>query len=763
MQITIADSQSAQSNLPLPAPASPDGSIEGRVTRIVYEANTGTMRVFSIEDDDGREHTVRQFAKEGHLPPLAIKDQVRVLGKFITNPRFGRQFDASDLVRRTATTAQGVAKVISGKSFKGIGAKLANRLVDQLGQDLPDILNRGDPGELIATIIGTKKARMLVDAWLADQAVHMTDATLAELGVGPMTRKKIRRDIPDIETVIYTDPYRLAREVEGIGFRTADQLAMRAGIFEPGSAKRLSVGIMHALETAAQDGHTGLSMEQLIDKSCEILTFTDRRRIADVIQSDMDRHELVVSSNNLIQNRWVAAREARLARYLFALSKAAVGDQATDAMARKIDEIAARYSLNAAQTEALRSAFRSRVIVITGGPGTGKTHTIKSICETVQLAAEPGRPAKIMLLAPTGKAADKMSEATGMDASTIHAALGVDPENGGFLHDESDPLDADLIVADEFSMVDTRLGDSFIRAVDPVRTRLVIVGDINQIPSVDAGRVLQDIIESGIFPVTRFTEIRRTGAGSAIALGAARINDGLLPDFGVPGKSDLVFIEEKEPEAIAGRIERMLTETLPSFTGLPPEKIQVLTPGKNSDVGTHSLNARLQDALNPGETLRYGHNGAPVQIANGRPARIGDRVICTRNRRDLDVPVFNGDVGTIVGIEEEGTSPFLIIDCGKKMLRLDGDYWGNIAHAWALTIHKYQGSECDVIVMPMTTSHYMLLKRNLFYTGVTRAKKLCIIIGTKRAIRIALETTDGTTRQTTLLARIKALIEMEKF
>lgn len=755
----------SQTNLPLPAPASPDGSIEGRVTRVVYEANTGTMRIFQLEDDDRRSHTIRQFAKGGALAPLAAKDQVRVLGKFVDNPRFGRQFDATDIVRRTATTAQGVAKVISGKAFKGIGPRLAGKLVDRLGQDLPDILNRGDPGELITDIIGAKKAKVLVDAWLQDQAVHMTDATLAELGVGPETRKKIRREIPDIETVIYTDPYRLARDVDGIGFRTADQLAMRAGIFEPASAQRLSVGVLHALEMAAQEGHTGLSREQLIDKACEALTFTDRRRIAEIIQNDIDRQDLVTSPNNLVQNRWVAHRESRLARYLYGLAKAAPPPDPALALTRHIDKIAARYSLNEAQTRAVSSALANLVSIITGGPGTGKTHTIKAICDLVRKAAQQaGRTApRILLLAPTGKAADKMSDATGMDASTIHSALGTDPEAGGFLHDESEPLEADVIVADEFSMVDTRLADAFIRAIRPGHTRLIIVGDINQIPSVDAGRVLQDIIESGIFPVTRFTEIRRTGAGSAIALGAARINDGLLPDFGLPGKSDLVFIEEQEPDAIAGRIERMLTETLPAFTRLPPEAIQVLTPGKNSAVGTNALNARLQDAINPGETLRYGHNGAPVHIANGRPARLGDRVICTRNRRDLDVPVFNGDVGTIIGLEEEGDTRLLVVDCGKKVLRLDGDYWGNIAHAWALTIHKFQGSECEVIVIPMTTSHYTLLKRNLFYTGVTRARRLCIIIGTKRAIRIALETTDGTTRQTGLLARLRNLIAMEEF
>lgn len=765
MQATSVQPNATQNNLPLPAPTSPDGSLEGRVTRIVYEANTGTMRIFHLEDDDRRSHVVRQFARDGALPPLATKDQVRALGRFVENPRFGRQFDATDLVRRTATSAQGVAKVISGKAFKGIGPRLANKLVDRLGQNLPDILNRGDPAELISDIIGSKKAKILVDAWLQDQAVHMTDATLAELGIGPETRKKIRKEIPDIETVIYTDPYRLARHVDGIGFKTADQLAMRAGIFEPASPQRLSVGILHALETAAQDGHTGLSREQLIERSCEALTFTDRRRIGEIIDRDIERQDLATSPNNLIQNKWVAHREARLARYLYALARSAPPPDPANNAAQHLNAISARYNLNEAQASAVAAALTNLVSIITGGPGTGKTHTIKAICDVVRRSTiKAGRNApRILLLAPTGKAADKMSEATGMDASTIHSALGTDPENGGFAHDESEPFEADLIVADELSMVDTRLADAFIRAIKPGHTRLIMVGDINQIPSVDAGRVLQDIIESDLFPVTRFTEIRRTGAGSAIALGAAKINDGLLPDFGLPGQSDLVFIEEQEPDVIASRIERMISETLPAHTGLSGDKIQVLTPGKNSGVGTNALNARLQDRLNPGETLRYGHNGAPVHIANGRPARIGDRVICTRNRRDLDIPVFNGDVGTIIGLEEESNDRLLVVDCGKKVLRLDADYWGNIAHAWALTIHKFQGSECDVIIIPMTTSHYMLLKRNLFYTGVTRARQLCVVIGTKRAIRIALETTDGTTRQTGLLARIRSLQAMEAF
>lgn len=749
-------------SLPLPVPTDHSNGLEGSVTRIVYDANSGTMRIFEIEDDNRKRHIVRQVSRNTPLPPLSVKDQVRALGHFTNHPTYGRQFNASDVVRRTPTSAAGVAKVISGKAFKGIGPRLANKLVDAFGNELISILNRGDPGELLTAAIGAKKSRVLIDTWLQNQATHMTDALLAELGVGPETRRKIREAIPEIETVIQTDPYRLAREVDGIGFKTADQLAMRAGIFQPASPRRLSVGLLHGLELAAQEGHTGLSREQLIDRTCEALTFGDRKALGEILARDLESQELSLAPNGLVQNRWTATREARLARYLFALSQAPQPLRIPAAAIRaELAQVQARHGLSSEQAGAVAAALTNGASVITGGPGTGKTHTIKAIIDTAQRAARavPGaRPLDILLLAPTGKAADRMSEATGHDASTVHMALGRDFESGGFKHDESNPIEADLIVADEFSMMDTRIADALIRAIAPGQTRLVIVGDINQLASVDPGRVLQDIIESDLFPVTRFTVIRRTGEGSAIAQGAARINAGSVPEFGTPGQSDLVFIEEKDPEAIAKRIVTMLSQSLPAHTGLRPEKMQVLAPGKNSAVGIHALNRELQAALNPTSDLVYGPKRTRVFISGGQPARIGDRVICTKTRYGEEQSIYNGDVGTIVDFIDEHDRQALVVNCGKKTLELDNEYWPNLSHSWALTIHKSQGSEYEIVVIPLTTSHWMLLKRNLFYTGVTRARRLCIVIGSRRALRVALETTDGTSRQTGLLARIRALV-----
>ena len=430
------------------------------------------------------------------------------------------------------------------------------------------------------------------------------------------------------------------------------------------------------------------------------------------------------------------------------------------AVMRILRTVKDRFNLTDEQYAAVEAGIMEPRSVVTGGPGTGKTTTINAIIDTLKRIAEAsGINIRIKLMAPTGKAQDRMTESTGHEASTMHMALGRDRENpGGFRHNADMPFDVEVVIADEWSMVDTRMADAFFQAISPKDTRVIIVGDANQLPSVDAGRVLHDMIQSGICPVTRFTIIHRTGAGSAIALGAARINAGEMPDFGEPGKSDLGFIEMKNPVEAAGRIVSMVSEKLPRM-GFDPERIQVLSPGKNSAVGVHSLNEDLQRAVNPRPEMTIGsggHNGSPVTIANGRRARLNDRVICNRTAYGEDVDVYNGDVGVVVdAYPDEKAGAFLEVRCTKKDLKLDRGYWQNVALAYALTIHKSQGSEYDVVVIPLTTSHFKMLKRNLLYTGVTRAKKLCVVVGTKEALRIALSTTDGTSRQTGLLSRIK--------
>lgn len=749
-------------SLPLPLAAGHEATIEGRVRRIVFDANSGEMRVFEVEDDHKAVHVVRQYANNAEMVEIKKGDQVRVLGRFDKHKRWGKQFSAKDVVRRTPTSAQGVAKVISGKTFKGIGPKVAQKLVDEFGQDLISILNRGDPGELLSDAIGPKKARALVTCWLENQASNMTDATLAELGIGPETRKRIKKEIPDVETVIQTDPYRLAREVDGVGFLTADQLAMRAGVFKADSPPRLAVGVSHSLDVAGQEGHTGLSRNQLIDKACEVLTFGDRRAISAIIDAELKKGDLEISPNDLIQTRRTAIREARLARTLVKLARSKP-DTGFDPMVvmRILQTIQAKHGLTDEQFQAVASGVSSPLSIVTGGPGTGKTRTIKAIIDVLKTSADlSGVPLVIKCIAPTGKAADRMTESTGHDASTVHMALGRDPEEGGFFHKKDRPFECDVIIADEFSMMDTRLADSLLQAIAAGRTRLIIVGDVNQLASVDPGRVLHDLIESELCPVTRFTVVWRTGPGSAIALGAARINQGKAPDFGAPGKSDLVFIDLDEPAVAASRIVSMASETLPKFAKLETKDIQILSPGKNSAVGVNALNEALQDALNPGQPIVTGPNQTAV-IANGHRARMGDRIICTRTDYSADTPVFNGDVGVITDFTIEGDDAYLHVDCGKKQIVLERAYWKHIALAYSLTIHKSQGSEYPIVIIPLTTSHYMMLKRNLLYTGVTRAQRMCIVVGSKRALMRALATTDGTSRQTGLLSRIRAFAKLK--
>lgn len=741
-------------SLPLPVSPGSQAQLEGKVKRTIFDAVSGEMRIFEVEDDDKVVHTVRQFANGSELAPLKSGDQVRIMGRHITHKRFGKQFDAIDLIKRTPTTAQGIGKIISGKSFKGIGPAAANKIIDALGSDLLSVLNRGDPGELLSDIIGHKKAQVLIHTWLKDQASNMTDATLADLGIGPETRKRIKEKIPEIDQVIQSDPYRIAKEIDGIGFKTADQMARRAGVFKEDSPQRLSVGISHSLDLAGQEGHTGLSRNQLIDKACEELTFGDRATISKIIDQEIDAENLIISPNDLIQTRWTAIRESRLARSLVKLArKKRESPFVGPAMLRVIGSVQAEHQLNDEQFAAVTAGLKEPLSVVTGGPGTGKTRTIKALIWACQEAAhESGVEYVIKCLAPTGMAADRMTDSTGHEASTVHSGLGRDFDTGGFLHNADNPFECDLVIADEQSMMDTRLTDSLIQAIDSGRTRLVMVGDVNQLASVDPGRVLYDIIQSQICPVTRFDRVYRTGPGSAIAVGAAEINKGKMPDF--DAKSDLVF--SKQPNAVdtASRIVTMVSETIPKYKNLTPDDIMVLCPGKNSPVGVNSLNIELQAAINPNEPLMVSPR-TPVIIGNGQRPRMGDRIMCTKTNYQADPIVFNGDIGKVVDLTIEGDEAYLHIDCRKKTVIIPQSEWRNLYLAYAITIHKSQGSEYPVVVIPMTTSHYMMLKRNLVYTGVTRAKQLCAIVGDKRALQIALNTTDGTSRQTGLLARIK--------
>jgi exodeoxyribonuclease V alpha subunit len=746
--------------LPLPLSEGSDVSIEGKVRRIVYDSPNGSFRVFEVELDDRSLQTVRQFSNGEPMAKISEKDDVRVIGKPGFHVKFGKHFVCKDVLRRTPTSASGVAKVLSGKAFKGIGPKVAQKLVNEFGDELLSILNRGDPGELISDLIGEKKAKPLIATWLKDQAANMTDAMLADLEIGPETRKKLREKVPDIETVILTNPYKLVKEVDGIGFKKADALAQRAGVFRSDSPQRLAIGLAHALDEAGSDGHTGLTKSQLLDSAAAFLLFDDHTSLQEILAGEIERTDLVISPNGLVQTRRTSMRENRLAKTLVTLarSESPTGYNAMATM-RILGQVKDLFSLTEEQYAAVVAGVQEPLSVVTGGPGTGKTTTINAIIDTLKkIALASGIDIRIKLMAPTGKAQDRMTESTGHEASTMHMALGRDREAGGFRHRADNPFDVEVVIADEWSMVDTRMADAFFQAIEPKATRVIIVGDSDQLPSVEAGRVLHDIIQSEICPVTRFTIIHRTGPGSAIALGAARINTGQMPELGEPGQSALVFIEYDNPVEASGRIVKMVSESLIK-QGYDPEKIQVLSPGKQSAVGVNSLNEDLQKAINKNPPLRIGasgNNGREVIIQNGQRARLGDRVMCMKTAYGDEVDVFNGDVGIVTdAYPDEKLGAILEVTCSKKVLKLEQKYWINVSLSNAMTIHKSQGSEYDVVVIPLMKQHFKMLKRNLLYTGVTRAKKLCVIVGQRDALRIALSTTDGTSRQTGLLSRIR--------
>lgn len=733
--------------------SAPEDKVEGKVTRIIYRAPTGDMQVLLIKLDDGTPQTIRQV---GTILEVNDGDHITAVGGIVRHKRFGLQFQARDMYRRIPTTGAGYVKVLSGKQFKGIGKGIAQKLVDHFGADLPSLLNRGDPAGLISELIGPKKGRIVLETWLANHAANAARARLADLKVDAAICNKIIEGYPDFERILRDDPYRFAREIDGVGFKTADQLAKNAGTFKEDSPGRLSAGVHEAMDQSTRNGHSGLSYAQLVDQSCDVLTFSDRRAVSQVIDEALQNGTLVQSPNNLIQRANVARIETRLARNIVRLARSKPHQFNPAHIARTVSTVTQRYRLTDEQSQAVQAAMIHGLLVITGGPGTGKTTTLKALEEAwVMLCRLEGvdGASKLLQLSPTGKAADRMEESTGRPASTVHMGLGRDEDNpgAGFKHHEANPLPHDLVIIDEFSMMDTRISDSLLRALK--HCRVVLVGDINQLPSVDYGRVLNDIIESEICPVVRLTRVHRTGPGSSIAIGAAAICEGRMPVMTGPGQSDFVFIEHDNPDEAADRIISMMADKIPNNLGISIPNIQVLTPGKNSSVGLHALNARLQNACNPNPPLSVTNDNDRAVIQNGHQLRMSDRVICMKTVYDNNV--YNGDSGSIEGIEVQGDDAQVEFVSRRKTLNLDRSYWSNMDLAYALTIHKSQGSEFDVVIIPLTKSHYMMLKRNLIYTGVTRAKKLCIIVGSRDALRIAINTPDGTIRQTGLLARIK--------
>ena len=552
--------------------------------------------------------------------------------------------------------------------------------------------------------------------------------------------------------IVKENPFRLADDIWGIGFRTADGIAQKLG-FEKDDFARIRSGIMYTLSALADEGHVYAEREQLIKKAVELLE-ADEMCIAGAIEKMRENKDLICEAWReeegdsiylppfYYAETGVASRLRRLTqtpaqdRLWTSLMQARqkTGNQDLSVDVKKIQE-RVHMEYDEVQTEAIRQSAVSKVMVLTGGPGTGKTTTTQGIITAFQSFG-----LKILLAAPTGRAAKRMTEATGLEAKTIHRLLECKPPEG-YQKNEENPLEGDVLIVDECSMIDIVLMNSLLKAI-PLGMRLILVGDIDQLPSVGAGNVLRDIMDSGTVPVIRLTRIFRQALSSRIITNAHRINQGQMPDISNGADTDFFFTSKEEPEEAAEEIVKLVKTKLPRYYAVAPSQIQVLTPMQRGVVGAGKLNLMLQEALNPqGDQL----------FRSGYDYRVNDKVIQIRNNYEKEV--FNGDIGLVVSVDMQNR--VLSVDFDGRIVSYESTELDEIVHAYATTIHKAQGSEYPIVVMPVLMSHFVMLQRNLIYTGITRAKKVLVIVGTKKALAYAVRNVTVTKRNTHLKIRLR--------
>jgi exodeoxyribonuclease V alpha subunit len=682
----------------------------------------------------------------GNLSGIHPGESLRLVGKWVQNRRFGEQFRVETVEMIVPATVQGIRKYLGSGLIKGIGPIMADRIVDLFDLNTLEIIETTPDRLSEVEGIGPKRIARITEAWKEQREVKDIMIFLQGHGVSAAYSAKIYRQYGNQSIQrVRENPYRLCQDIHGIGFVTADRIAQHLGI-SPHSLIRARAGLIYVLKELAEEGHVCYLEKDLVQKAEEILK-VDREIILQATRDLSREKEIFIET--------VDRERGLKAVYLAPLYHAETGsaDRLKRLMefssnVRPIHEekalqwIEERLNLELApkQKEAILAGARSKVMIITGGPGTGKTTIITAIVRILQ-----GLKLRILLAAPTGRAAKRMSEATGWEARTIHRLLEYSPQKGDFKKDQENPLEADVVIIDEASMVDILLMYHLLRAISP-STHLVLVGDIDQLPSVGPGNVLKDIIESDLFPVVRLTEIFRQARKSAIVMNAHRIHQGEFPILlGLDHKesTDFYFVEEEDPEKVLERMVRLCAEEIPGRFGFHPIKeIQVLTPMHRGILGDLNLNLELQKRLNPEpEGMTYG----------GMTFRLHDKVMQISNHYEKDV--FNGDIGWISRLNPEDRE--MVVDFDGRLIPYASSELDEIVLAYAISVHKSQGSEYPAVILPLTTQHYLLLQRNLIYTGITRAKKLMVLIGSKKALGIAIHHNTPRSRSTYLSTRLR--------
>lgn len=720
-----------------------DITLDGTLERIVFKNDDSGFTVARLLTSKQEIVTI-----VGELVDFNEGMPLRLVGQWIEDRKFGRQFKVATASPRTPETLVGIEKFLSAAGVKGIGPQMAKRLVEKFGMNTLEVIYK-EPQRLTEVVgIGTARAKELSAAFVDQRAMQEVMVFLLGIGVAPSLAPRIlKRYGKDAINIVRANPYRLAHEIRGIGFRTADAYAQKLGLARD-APERIEAGLLHALETASDDGHMHLPDEQLVQQTAELLGIDATLippRLGALEQRGHVIRESLGDRGPCSQLPWAYEAETFAAARLAELIRTPARSSSLDVGAAiHAFEAVTNLALAGQQRRAVEAALLDKCVVITGGPGVGKTTIVKAIVHLAKLTQR-----KVALSAPTGRAAKRLGEATVHEAMTIHRLLEYQPHENGFARSAENPLDVDLLVIDEASMVDAQLFQAVMAALRP-GSQLVLVGDVDQLPSVGAGSVLSDVIASEAATVIRLTEIFRQAAASKIVVTAHRINHGELPDLDTPAgaSTDFFFIGRDDPEAARATIIELVAERIPSRFGFDPvTEVQVLAPMHRGELGTAALNAALQDKLNPGVT-----GGAELSRGD-RVYRRGDKVMQLKN--DYDKMVFNGDIGVIAGIDGDKQ---LRVEFDGRPVPYDRQELDQLAHAYAVSIHKSQGSEYPAVVIPLGTQHFMMLQRSLLYTAVTRGKRLVVIVGSRRAVQLAVNNADARMRFTWLAQRVRAAV-----
>ncbi|MBI1744412.1 ATP-dependent RecD-like DNA helicase [Candidatus Acetothermia bacterium] len=711
--------------------------LRGTLERIVYESDEDGYTVARISSPGFPE----VITVVGNLMAVSPGEHLLLHGCWTHHSKFGRQFEIQDYQTLVPATVVGICKYLGSGLIRGIGPVMAERITTHFALDTLRIIEEEPLRLQEVEGIGPVRCERIQQAWQEQKEIRQVMLFLKGHDVSTKYAVKIFKAYgQEAVRIVTQNPYRLAQDIWGIGFKTADRIATSLGIAKD-APQRLQAGLIHLLNEAASDeGHVFLPKSELLRRSSEILG-VETALLEAALEASQTEQGIILDPQEdpAIYLPAMHASENGIAHRFLTLCTGTPSTRGESQVSKWLSEFQQREKIEYSeqQRQAILAALQRKVLILTGGPGTGKTTTVKGLLHVMECMGW-----KILLAAPTGRAAKRLSESTGRPALTIHRLLEFSPREG-FLKNETHPLEANALIVDELSMVDVVLMHHFLKAVPP-EASLVLIGDVDQLPAVGPGSVLQDLIRSGVAEVVQLTEIFRQAQESQIITNSHRINRGEFPDLKAQASGDFFFMQMEDPAAAAELILDLVTRRLPAkYRYDPIDDIQVLCPMYRGEVGADKLNRALQERLNPSEELGLPHAG--------RELRVGDKVMQIRNNYEKDV--FNGDIGRVSDVDriEQQVS---VLFPGREQVEYEISDLNELVPAYAITVHKSQGSEYRAIVLPLLTQHYVMLQRNLLYTALTRAKELVVLVGTKKALAIAIKNNQVAKRNSQLAMKL---------